>query len=211
MGPEGAKRKTGIASGRGLLVAAVAVAFVAVIAVSGLMLSRLGPAGGLASDQASHAAASSQLDQSAKPSIPASPAAEPTQTAEVTPVPPSVVATRASCAGSGRFGSTLSACGMQVTVSLTSNTASGGTASRPYTEPVGFLITAVFSDPALGKSLPTVSVNGGDNPGQYWWTDLTPPMVSGRTYRLVVYERPDAATKLVIGFGLSVSPIFTFN
>jgi hypothetical protein len=145
-----------------------------------------------------------------------SPTPDPTDTpsapvVKVTPVPTERPTPKPKCSMSGHFGQTLSACGVSVKVSLTSDTKSVGAPDDKYSEPVAFLITAVFTDPKFGERTPVTDVNSGDNQGFAWWPDVDHPLVSGTTYTLVVYVRPGVSTKLVIGFGPTTLPEFTFK
>jgi hypothetical protein len=217
--------------GRGLIVLAVAGAFIGVVAVSALSQGRPGSAGAqVVAEGSDSAVPSAEAPASAvtspeptleptpdatpteEASPTGSPTPEPTPTVAPTAVPAPVATPKLSCTASGAFGSTLSACGVEVTVGLSDDTTSDAAPADPYTQADAFVITASFSDPKFGAICPIVKVNNGDNQGFLWWPDLNAnSWDSGATHRLVVYVRPGSTTRLVIGFGAAVSPSFSFS
>jgi hypothetical protein len=200
----------------------VAGLFIGGIALSGIVQTRPGAAGAAnvtlvpSLDEVQSVAPVASEQPSPEPTAEPTPTAAPTIAATATPEitvpppPPPPVAPKPSCSKSGHFGDTLSACGVDVTVSISEDTSSDMTPVGDFTQPYSFIITAIFTDPAMGTSL-TPSLNSGDNSGYYWFPDSMTPMVSGVSYRMVIYGRPGVAPKLWLGFSLKVVPTFSFS
>jgi hypothetical protein len=103
---------------------------------------------------------------------------------------------------------------VSVTVVVTDDTSvpgdSGDPGSGAYTQAYAFVITATFTDSAMGDFFHAI-LNGGDCQGIYYLPDAHLPLVSGQPLRIVVFGRPGVSLSLFLSFSAHGSPTFNFS